>query len=481
MYNKRIPALILAALLTASASIGLVGCSDNNLKESAAESSAESGSIESESAPAETEEYISDSLDSPNFDGYEFRIHQARKAGEYITAIEYTGEPINDALFESKCYIENRFNVEVTLYDSIDPDPAFTAVKNSIIANDNAFDIVIANDGNMCDFALQGYLYDLNQIPQFDFDQPWWPEKAMETLMVNDKLYFASNYMSYQGLHWTRAVIVNKDIAEEYNIEIPYDDVRNGTWTLDKMYTLVSQTAVDANGNGKIDEDEQAGLTGSNYYALQIAVDIPIYRHDSEGMIYMDVNVEQIDKYVETCRKLFDTTHYLTLNTDGHGQQTFNKGKTFMAYSEIGGAYDLYKDSDFRYGFLSSPKLDEFQTEYINCCTDQPWGAAVNADDEKLEIVGYICEAMSCYNYNKVLPVYFEASMKSRIADQPDDSEMLQLIRDTRSLSFAFTYDLDLDDIYKNIGKNQNAASYLARYEKAGTRMLDRFLEKFED
>ena len=88
---------------------------------------------------------------------------------------------------------------------------------------------------------------------------------------------------------------------------------------------------------------------------------------------------------------------------------------------------------------------------------------------------------MSCYNYNKVLPVYFEASMKARIADQPDDSEMLQLIRDTRALGFAFAYDMDLDDIFKNIGKNQNAASYLARYQKAGTRMLDRFLSKFED
>ncbi len=476
MKRSRFTALLLALLMLASSA---VSCSDGDVAETN-ETESETAA-ESTEEPAETDAYISDSLDSPNFDGYDFRIHQARKAGEYVTAIEYTGEPINDALFESKCYIENRFNVNVVLYDNMDPDPAFTAVRNSITAQDNSFDITIANDGNTFDLAVQGYLYDLNQIPQFDFDQPWWPKNVVDTITVNGKLYCASNYLSYQGLHWTRAIIVNKDIAEKYNLEIPYDAVREGNWTFDMLHSYVSQTGEDINGNGKIDEDEPAGLTGSNFYALQEAADLPIYRHNEDGSIYMDIDVERIDKYVELCRKLTDTTFYFTINTDGHGQVTFNKGKTFMAYSEIGGAYDKYKDSDFRYGFLSSPKLDEFQTEYINCCTDQPWGVAVCVEDEQAEIIGYICEAMSCYNYNKVLPVYFEASMKARIADQPDDSEMLQLIRDTRALGFAFAYDMDLGDIFKHIGKNQNAASYLARYQKAGTRMLDRFLEKFED
>ena len=35
---------------------------------------------------------------------------------------------------------------------------------------------------------------------------------------------------------------------------------------------------------------------------------------------------------------------------------------------------------------------------------------------------------MSAYNYKNMLPVYLESTLKSRLADEPDDSEMLGII-----------------------------------------------------
>lgn len=471
---KKKLSLLLALLMAAST----LSCANDTVETEETETTP---SQESESTvpEKETTPYINDSLDEQNFNGYEFRIHQSRAAGEYVVADEYTGVPVNDVLFESKCNVENRFNVKITLFeDMTDTTAALEQIRKSINASDNAFDITIGPDFNTFTLGQQGYLYNLYDIEQFDFNMPWWTPDALENLTINGMLFSASNYMSYEGLHWTRAVMVNKDIAEKYNIEIPYDMVREGTWTLDALYNHAAMTVDDTNGDGTLEDGEGIGFTGYSFYTLQVGVGIPVYHNDSEGNLIFDLDMEKIDKYMEYMNKL--TAPSIYVNGGNHGADVFNKGKAFLVYCEIGHAYDIFKGSDFYYGFLSTPKLDEYQPDYINCCTDQPWGISATSTEEQREIIGYVCEALSCCNYNNALPVYFDSTMKSRIADEPDDAEMLQLIRDTRTIGLAFAYNLHCNNIYELVTENGgNVASTLARYQKLGQKGVDIFLKSF--
>ena len=101
---------------------------------------------------------------------------------------------------------------------------------------------------------------------------------------------------------------------------------------------------------------------------------------------------------------------------------------------------------------------------------------------EQQHVVGTICEAMSAYNYNHVLPVYLEGALKSRAADSADDTEMLQIIADTRTIGFAYGYGLQINNILGDILDNgQGAASYFKSKEKVAEKALNKMISSFED
>ena len=322
-------------------------------------------------------------------------------------------------------------------------------------------------------------MYDLDE---FNFEKPWWPNNAVESWTVAGKMFAASSYISYCGIHWTRAMTVNKDWAEELLMEIPYEAVREGKWTLDMLNTLTEDVSYDVDGNGKMNDKDKVGFTSGTqtWYCLQEGVDLPIYRRDDSGSIYLDLDVDRADKFLEIMRTLTQKDRYVS--SGDFGVKMFENGNALFAYTQVGDAYDYYRISDVRYGFLPTPKLDEAQENYINCCTDVPWAIPKTVMGEQQHVVGTICEAMSAYNYNHVLPVYLEGALKSRAADSADDTEMLQIIADTRTIGFAYGYGLQINNILGDILDNgQGAASYFKSKEKVAEKALNKMISSFED
>ncbi len=294
-------------------------------------------------------------------------------------------------------------------------------------------------------------------------------------------MYAASSYLSYCGLHWTRVITFNKDITEDLGYSGLYDDVREGKWTLDRLHELTEGASRDLDGNGKLNTKDMIAFTSGTqtWYCMQEAVDIPVYRHDAEGIPYLDIDIERVTKYVDIMRLLIKGDDYVASGDFGIDQ--FKNGMAIFAYTQVGDAYDTYRISDIRYGFLPTPKLDEAQKDYINCCTDVPWGIPKNVTPEKLDIVGTVTEAMSCYNYNEVLPAYYETAIKARTADAPDDTEMLTIIADTRTISFSYTYQLTYNNIAADCVENgAEVASYFKRNEKASNKLLAKLIEVYD-
>ena len=130
----------------------------------------------------------------------------------------------------------------------------------------------------------------------------------------------------------------------------------------------------------------------------------------------------------------------------------------------------------------NSPKLDEQQENYINCCTDMLWAMPKTLVGDNAERAAVIIEAFQCYNYNHMLPVYFEGALKARIADSPDDAEMMQIIADTRAISFAFTYTLAFRNLVADcVTGKYEVASYFKRGEKTARNALNNMVNKYLD
>ena len=433
--------LLLAGLLLASCSNAAGGQNETSPADTVALPSSSESAVESESETT----YIPDDLKDEDFGGYAFRILSCvfynKELATYITNDELTGVP-----------------------------------------GDDAFDILIGHDTNTVGLGKSGLLRNMYDIDEFNFEKPWWPNNAVESWTVAGKMFAASSYISYCGIHWTRAMTVNKDWAEELLMEIPYEAVREGKWTLDMLNTLTEDVSYDVDGNGKMNDKDKVGFTSGTqtWYCLQEGVDLPIYRRDDSGSIYLDLDVDRADKFLEIMRTLTQKDRYVS--SGDFGVKMFENGNALFAYTQVGDAYDYYRVSDVRYGFLPTPKLDEAQENYINCCTDVPWAIPKTVMGEQQHVVGTICEAMSAYNYNHVLPVYLEGALKSRAADSADDTEMLQIIADTRTIGFAYGYGLQINNILGDILDNgQGAASYFKSKEKVAEKALNKMISNFED
>ena len=434
--------------------------------------------------PEETE--LMDDIPETDLGGYEFRVlscmhHQDTYS--FIASDEMNGTPLNDALYQSKQYIEDRFNVKIVSIDSGDTDGNATTVKTTVKGGDDAFDITIGHDKKTVSLDTQGYLLNVYNIDQFDFSRPWWPELATESWTVNGKMYAVSNYLSYCGLHWTRMMLVNKDLAADLGIEVPYNTVREGRWTLDELKKLADQATNDLNGDGKMTTDDRFGFCGfrGSWYAMQEALDLPLYRRDKEGTIYLDFDTDRADSIMSRLREMTQADRFFSA---GEFYPSMLEGGNFLfAYMQLKDVYAYINDCEAHAGFLSTPKLDENQENYINCCTDAPWGIPANAGADQQDKIGAVVEAMSCYNYKNILPAYYEVTMKARIADEPDDAEMLQLLSDTRTIGFAYAYELPganfIEDMINN--SSMEVASYLQKITKNANKQLDKLLSNFDE
>ncbi|MBR4205160.1 MAG: hypothetical protein IKQ92_06760 [Clostridia bacterium] len=481
---KRILALVLALILTASV---LVSCGESAENAdpaapsggNAPASPADPGSAAGAEEPETEEDLLVDGLPDTDFQGYAFRAAYGSDDVNYSIAEDYTGTPVVDAVRESTLYIEDRFNITVKpiLYEN-----SRTPYTSSILAGDDAFDIQFAADWAAYPMAKEGLFIDMFTVEQFDFSKPWWPQIMLDNLSVCGSMYCSSNYISYMGLDWTRALFINKDYAAQLNLPLPYDTVREGAWTLDAMISYVEGASMDLNGTSGIDAGDSFGfVTGSQtWYCLQESVDIPVYRRDADNVPYLDFDSERIDTYVSKMRGLIASDDFRDAG-DFFGVSLFLPGRALLCYGQLADAFASYRNADFAYGFLPAPKFDETQKTYISCCTDRPWAIPITVGDEQLDLIGTVCEALSCRNYRTVLPVYFESTMKSRLADAPDDAEMLQIIADTRTTSFSFAYDLEFSNILGDLGKSsEGVGSYFQKSSKLATKKLEQLVKAFQ-
>ena len=474
-----------AALSVLLAAFILASCGETAPASDSASPAQNTVTPSAEPVPEEAEETeLMDSVPDTDLEGYEFRVlscmhHQDTYS--FIASDELNGTPLNDALYQSKAYIDDRFNVHIVSIDSGDTDGNATTVKTAVRGGDNAFDITIGHDKKTVALGTQGFLFNVYDIDRFDFSMPWWPENATESWTVNGKMYAVSNYLSYCGLHWTRMMLVNKDLAADLGIELPYETVREGKWTLDVLKNLADQATNDLDGDGRMTEQDRFGFCGfrGSWYAMQEALELPLYRRDGEGTIYLDFDVERADAIVTKLREMTTPDGFYSA---GEFKPAMLEGGNFLfAYMQLKDVYAYINDCEAHAGFLSTPKRDEVQENYINCCTDAPWGIPATADAEQQNVIGTVVEAMSCYNYKNILPAYYEVTMKARIADEPDDAEMLQLLADTRTIGFAYAYELPGNNLIEDMINNRSmgVASYLQKITKNAGKQLDKLLANF--
>ena len=89
--------------------------------------------------------------------------------------------------------------------------------------------------------AQAEYVTNLHDIDTLHLTDEWWNRELYRSGRPCSAASFYStvDYINMMGYTYGNVLYFNKDMYEKNNIDLPYDAVRSGNWTYDKMYPRI--------------------------------------------------------------------------------------------------------------------------------------------------------------------------------------------------------------------------------------------------
>ncbi len=499
----------LLALLLCAATLGLAlaSCGGNAGPAAPDDGTTASGNpdILDAETTAETPETTApsayDYLKDADYDGYEFRIIGPSGQTRYlpVTAVpeELTGEIIYDNAFERNKAVEEAFNVVIVYVDGVNSSTATSKITSSVLAGDDAIDLAINSLTQMGTMASQGMFLDVNTLDNIRTDMPWYNQKVNANLTLNGRLKtFASDFTCI-FLSCTYCTFFNQDMAAKFKLPDLYQQVMDGTWTIDKLIKYSTGVAADIDGDGVMTTNDRFGfcsyasaLTEKNevIIAMQYGMGQTTTTPDADGKPVLALNNERAVRISEYLTTLFRAKDSMGLIADNSNITllTFAASRALFLGCIIMHAPNYMRDMEDTYGILTMPKFDEAQDEYY---TNVSPGSAMFeaipitvADSDKITA---IFEALAYEGHERVIPAFFETSMKVKYSHDENTTKILDMLRESTVVDFGLVFDGGvgmLNLVAKTVaaGDNSFASNYAAIEEKALAQyqtVLDAFSE----
>lgn len=439
---KRILCLLLAALFLVSS----VSCGETQNSDTADTSSAQAVDdvVETET---ETETSALEALQSKNYSGYAFRMLGDINSNWWVISLdadEITGEVINDTVYERKTFIEELYNVKISLEETTGA-PQY--VKKSVSSGSDEYDQVWERINNCLPMAESGNLLDLRSFEALSFDPAWWDSNSVDAFTFNGRLFFACNDTNIHTMEGCSALFFNNTLIERNSLDNPYTLVREQKWTLDKMAEMMEAVASDANGDGTRNEGDMYGLvTGIGQYLSLVdgAGTQLVYLSDDNGETKFVLNTASDDVISITekvASMLNDENLTVIVNNDEWGYNSFYTDMALFYIMQLGSIEDLRDEMENPFGVLPFPMRDESQG-YYTCSMEAtaqamciPQTAASHRD-----VIGDITEAMAIYSDAYLTDAYYETTLKGKIARDEDTTEMIDILTANRTFDYSTCY-----------------------------------------
>ena len=237
---------------------------------------------------------------------------------------ELSGNTVLDQIYYRNIAVEEYLNVKLHFEGTtgMDKQSYLAKAQNSIASGLGEYDIFATYSMTLATLALRECTYNLldPEIEYLNFDNPWWPESLIETVTIDDKLYFASGDISTNLIYMMHGMFFNKDMMDRFSMEYPYELVLEGKWTLDKMLDMTKDVYIDLNDNNK-DKNDQFGLLAhrDSIEGFIPASGMLTVRKDDDGIpvISSDMDSEKMVDVVTRLAAAFSTNDvYTSSNID---------------------------------------------------------------------------------------------------------------------------------------------------------------------
>lgn len=471
----------LIALLILTCTL-LISCS--NVDDSVIDTNA-ADTVEADNSTEATTEQVKDDLPAFDFGGVDFNIWTTEREwlSNDIDTLETNGDILNDAVFERNAIVEERFNVVInsslTLNrEEIDP-------KNSILAGDSDYHVLMQTDRTALTYAQEGLIYNLDDLSYIDVDKPYWSQSINKEISIQGKLYFSYGDFNLSSYDYTHVLTFNKKLINDFNLENLYDLVREGKWTYDKFNTMMQISTNDLNGDGIMDDNDQFGYVSQPKHVLPCmwisAGEFSIKKNSNDEP---EFNLATDEKFASVIEKIFNITWDtgswyqdkgadnadLTLQNMFENNQALFNDSTFFNISKL-------RNMEADFGIIPYPKYDEIQNEYYSR-VEGGRASIVPITNTEIEMISVIMEAMSATSYDLVIPAYYEIALKGKVSRDAESEDMLDIIKNGRIYDLGDTYWCDQlrDGIFQAMFRD-NDRDFVSKMEAAKPK-LDEAINK---
>ena len=492
--KKQLFALLLALLMTAPA---FLSCSESGAnEETAAETDAAAPSADTEIAAEETVDdsidengYLKDDLpDELDFAGQEIKLlYWSDVENQEFTAEEFTGEIVNDAIYQRNLNVEDDLNVKYTWIGTPgnggNIDAYVAKVRESHTAGDNAYDIYASYSRTIMASVINGFTTNLEDAPYLDFDKPWWPDNLLKESTINNHLYLVSGDISTNVLHMMYCVYYNRQLLEDYQLENPTDLVFENRWTLDALVSMSTGAYLDLNGNTKKDIDDQFGFTITDFHndAFYTGSDLKLVEHDAEKILIVSPDFFG-EKSVSVIEKLGPWETSNDVYVGGDYEIPFTEGRSVFTINRAHYASKALRDSELSYGIVPVPKYDEAQADYRTVMGNPVTLYSISVSTPYKDICAAVLECMASNGYRLTTPAIFENNMKAKYSTDNINAQMYDIVRESVSFElgrFMNKYLSNITDIFfaALVKNDANWGSTAAKYSKPLAKQMDKVVE----
>lgn len=396
---------------------------------------------------------------------------------------EERGSTFEDAVYERTINVEEHLGVRIVEAPSTS-DAA--SIIRTIQAGDDAYQLISTHCySGISTFLSKKAVRDFASLESVNLTAPYWAGEFMENVKVQNQYLMGYNDSCLMSVY---TIVFNKALMEEYNLTAPYDEVRNKTWTMEKVTALASIVSKD-NGDGIWTTEDTYGFTGwgwTDAISFAISSDIKIVDRDSSGTFEVAYgrNSERTYAALEKLSALYNAEFSWNASPElGRTEIPFEEGHTLMNTMPTRDVANL-RDLDFNFGIVPYPLFDEQQKAYHS----MNWAGVILVPSSITNdtMVGEVIELLAYYT-EPVKVAYYEDLLGTKVADAVDDSEMLEIIWD--SVSFDMGLALggleDLNDLLYMfptlcVSGIDQYSSFLKRHEKRANSAIERLFSQYD-
>ena len=493
---KKIICVILALLTVFGVSV-MTGCSGNPENTGKTDDTVSSSVTDAITTVNETEtetetetEAETSALPDVTYGGEEFRIlSQSDGDRHYDVFAEEAdnNDAVRDAVHNRNLAVEDRFKVKIVV--EFDVNANVNAVIDRMVKSGaDEYDLCFVHMVSGAALAAEHDFVAFEDLEYIDLSKPWWDKNLKDGFSIGNRLYMANGDISPSSFSTTSCLYFNKKMFEKYDLEYPYQLVRDGKWTLDKLIEYTKDMTADGDGDGKVDPystQDTFGLTSWLYdvpYSLYYGAGGNLVSKDENDMPVYDPD---INRDSEIYNKIYDVI--VTNNAYFENSDYNNVGNVFingraMFYDASLLLASRLREMNYEFGILPMPKFSEAQKEYRSFVNGASSMVCVPASCKNLERASIITEALASEAYKTVTPVLYETYLKRKITRDADSAEMIDYIVRNRVFDMGYINLFDgIGSYVRNLlgSKSTNVASTFEQYEKSSKRAIENLIKAY--